>query len=75
MSTDAALALVVATISLVMFLALSTMDKAKTLAVEILTGSVAGMPMSLEFRRLAVFQGFLWNYLNMMFFNLLSVRS
>jgi len=69
MSTVAALALVVATVSLVMYLALPTMERARVLAVEILSGSVAGMPMSLEFRRLTVYQGFLWQYLNMMFFN------
>lgn len=70
MSTAAALALIVATVSLVMFLALPTMQKAKVLAAEILNGSVAGMPVTLEFRRIAIFQAFLWHYLNMALLNL-----
>lgn len=69
----AALARVVATISITMALAQSSIEKAKDQATEILTGTTKwGGALSHDARRLYIFQGFLWTFLNMMLLNLIN---
>ena len=69
MSTAAALALILATMSLIVHLAFLAMTKLRDQNLEIITGVFDGMPMSLEDRRMALIMGPTWIYVNMAILN------
>ncbi|MBT8467157.1 MAG: hypothetical protein KJN97_00300 [Deltaproteobacteria bacterium] len=69
MSTVAALALILTTMSLIVHFAMLAMGKLRTQNLEIITGVFDGMPMSLEDRRMALIMGPTWIYVNMAILN------
>jgi len=69
MSTVAALALILTTMSLIVHFAMLAMGKLKTDLREIITGVFDGMPMSLEDRRMWLIAGPTWIYANMAILN------
>ena len=69
MSTTAALALIATTVFTACFLGLSTIDKCTQRAGQILNGVQDGVPISMDYRKILVFQSFVPPMANMLFLN------